>query len=247
MVVEGSKRELRAKVARRSSTPRANRPKSAQELRRAIEAPQLARAGGGGPAAAPHARHGPRLAAFRTMTPTETRWEIDTVHSELRFTVSHLVIAKISGRFASWRATVRLDDEDVRRSQVEVAIEAATIDTGNPARDADLRSREFLDVAHYPQIRFRSVEIVPAGDGDYLLNGELLIRGQAQPVTLFVADKGRIRDPSGHTRAAFFAHGEFDRRDFGMRAHSALDTGGLVVGDRVEVHVEAEAVNKERT
>jgi polyisoprenoid-binding protein YceI len=176
------------------------------------------------------------------MTPTQSAWDIDTVHSELRFTASHLVIARISGRFASWRARVHLDEADVRRSSVEVAIDAASLDTGNPARDADLRSREFLDAAHYPQIRFRSIEIVPAGDGDYLVNGELMIRGVARPVTLFVSDNGRIQDPSGRTRAAFFAHGEFDRQEFGMRSHSALDAGGLIVGDRVEVHVEAEAL-----
>jgi polyisoprenoid-binding protein YceI len=176
------------------------------------------------------------------MPAPDTTWEVDPAHSELRFTVSHLVIAKISGRFSRWRTTVRLDEADVRRSGVEVVIEAASLDTGNPARDADLRSDAFLDVGHHPHIRFRSLEIVPAGEGDFLVNGELTIRGVAQPVTLFVADKGRIRDPGGRTRAAFFAHGEFDRREFGMRAESKLDTGGFIVGDRVEVQVEAEAV-----
>jgi polyisoprenoid-binding protein YceI len=187
------------------------------------------------------------LLSVRIMTPTHTTWEIDPAHSELRFTVSHLVIGRISGRYGHWRTTVRLDEADVRRSSVEVAIDAASLDTGNPARDADLRSRQFLDVEHYPQIRFRSIEIVPAGGSDYLINGELMIRGVARPVTLFVSDKGRVRDPGGRMRAAFSAHGEFDRREFGMRSESKLEAGGFIVGDRVEVHVEAEAVEVTRS
>lgn len=167
-------------------------------------------------------------------------WRVDPVHSELRFTVSHLVIAKISGRFTRWRATVLLAMDDVRRSSVEVVVDAASVDTGNAERDAHLRSPDFFDVARYPEITFRSREIIPAGDGDYLINGELSLLGKLRPMTLFVADDGRAQDEGGSARAAFTAHGGFNRRDFGM-AEEGLAGAKLVIGDMVDVNVEAEA------
>jgi polyisoprenoid-binding protein YceI len=173
-------------------------------------------------------------------------WGIDIAHSELRFTVRHLVISKVSGRFTRWRANVWLEPE-VRHSAVEVVIDAASIDTGNEERDRHLRSAEFLDVERHPELSFHSREILPAGDGDYIVNGDLTIRGLTRPVTLFVTDHGRVRDDSGVNRAAFFAHGGFDRRDFGIRWHDKAGAGALIVGDEVEVHVEAEAVEYPET
>jgi polyisoprenoid-binding protein YceI len=171
-----------------------------------------------------------------------TVWKIDAGSSELRFTVSHLVISKISGRFARFWGTIEVDDASPERSTAELVIEAASIDTGNAERDAHLRSAAFLDAHRYPSIRFRSVEVVPAGHGDYMINGELTIRGQTQPVTMFVNDRGRVRDDEGRMRAAFYAHGGFDRQQFGVSWHETAAAGRLIVGDEVEVQVDAEAL-----
>ena len=175
------------------------------------------------------------------MTPQRTTWKIDAAHSEMRFTVSHLVIAKISGRFKRFWGTVHLDEANLTRSAVELVIDAASIDTGNGDRDAHLQSTEFLDVHHYPIIRFRSLEVVAAGDGDYLINGELTIRDQTRPVTMFVTDRGRVRDDRGSHKAAFYAHGGFNRQEFGVSWSNTMDSGALIVGDEVEVSMEAEA------
>jgi polyisoprenoid-binding protein YceI len=176
------------------------------------------------------------------MTTRDSLWTIDAAHSELRFTVSHLVIARVSGRFARWSGTVWLAHPDLRRSVVDIAIEAASIDTGNPERDAHLRSPDFLDTEIFPMIRVRSIDVVPAGDEDCLVNGELTIRGVSRPVTIVVSDQGRIRDEHGRQRAAFSAHASFNRRQFGILWHQTADAGTAIVGDQVEVHVEAEAV-----
>jgi len=175
------------------------------------------------------------------MSPPRTTWKIEAANSELRFTVSHLVISKVSGRFGRFWGTVHLDEEDVRRSTAELVIDAVSIDTGNAERDDHLRSPAFLDARHHPAIRFRSTEIVPAGRGDYLVNGELTIRDLTQPVTVFVTDRGRVRDDRGKLKAAFYAHGGFNRQEFGMSWHNTMDSGALIVGDEVEVHVDAEA------
>jgi polyisoprenoid-binding protein YceI len=174
--------------------------------------------------------------------PRHEEWLVDIANSELRFTVSHLVIAKISGRFTRWEATVHLDPIDVRCSSVEVVIDAASIDTGNAERDAHLRSPDFLNTTRHPQIRFTSREVVPAGQGDYLMSGELTLLGRSLPMTLFVSDEGRIRDAAGRARAAFTAHGGFNRRDFGMLEDRRLGAGKLIVGELVDVQIEAEAV-----
>jgi polyisoprenoid-binding protein YceI len=179
------------------------------------------------------------------MTPPTTIWKFEAANSELRFTVSHLVIAKISGRFSRFWCTVHLDEQDVKRSSAELVIDAASIDTGNAERDEHLRSAAFLDIHHHPTIRYRSTEIVPAGRGDYLVNGELTIRGQTLPVTVFVTDRGRVRDDQGRNKAAFYAHGGFNRQEFGITWHDTMDSGAVIVGDEVEVHVEAEALQAE--
>jgi polyisoprenoid-binding protein YceI len=179
------------------------------------------------------------------MSTKDSLWTIDTAHSELRFTVSHLAIARISGRFARWSGTVWVGHPDIRRSIVDVAIEAASIDTGNPARDAHLRSPDFFDAEHFRLIRFRNIDVVAADDGDFLVNGEMTIRGVSRLVTVVVSDRGRVRDEHGRQRAAFSAHAAFDRRQFGVRWHQTVAAGALVVGDQVEVDMEAEAVESD--
>jgi len=172
-----------------------------------------------------------------------TPWDIDTSHSALHFWVRHLVISKVHGRFARWAGTVELDEQDLTRSRVEVRIEAASIDTQVAERDAHLRSADFLDVANHPELAFTSRRIEKAGDA-YRVTGDLTIRGTTREVTLDAEYAGRAKDPWGNERAGFAAKVALDRRDYGLVWNAALEAGGVLVGEKVEISIELEAVKQ---
>ncbi len=170
-------------------------------------------------------------------------WGIDVGHSAIHFWVRHMVISKVHGRFAKWSGTLNLDADDLTRSTVDVRIDATSIDTQVADRDAHLRSADFLDVAKYPEIMFRSRRIEKAGAG-YRLVGELTIHGVAREVTLEAEYAGAAKDPWGNERAGFSAKTSLDRRDFGLVWNAALEAGGVLVGEKVEIAIELEAVKK---
>jgi polyisoprenoid-binding protein YceI len=127
---------------------------------------------------------------------------------------------------------------------VDVAVDASSIETGVADRDAHLRSADFFDVATYPEITFRSTRVEPQGQAGGRLTGTLTIRGISREVVLDVERHGQTRDPWGNDRAAFTARTAIDRKDFGLTWNQALETGGFVVGDRVELEIEIEAVRQ---
>jgi len=172
-----------------------------------------------------------------------TPWDIDVSHSAVHFYVRHMVISKVHGRFAKWTGALQLDPQDLTRSSVEVAIDAASIDTQVADRDAHLRSPDFLDVATHPQITFRSKRIEKAGDG-YRVVGDLRLHGVVREVTLEAEFAGTGKDPWGNERAGFSAKAALDRREFGLVWNAALETGGVLVGEKVEIAIELEAVKK---
>jgi polyisoprenoid-binding protein YceI len=171
------------------------------------------------------------------------RWDIDVAHSAIHFHVRHMVISKVHGRFARWQGAIQLDTEDLARSSVEVTIDAASIDTQVADRDAHLRSADFLDVEKHPQLTFRSRRIEPAGGG-YRVVGELELRGVKREVVLDAEFSGTGKDPWGNERAAFSAKASLDRRDFGLVWNAALEAGGVLVGEKVEITIELEAVKQ---
>ena len=171
-------------------------------------------------------------------------WDIDLVHSNLGFSVRHLVISKVHGRFARWSGTLALDDQRPEQSRVDIRIESASIDTHEPQRDAHLRSADFLDSDAHPEISFRSTRIESAGDHRYQVAGDLTIAGVTRPIRLDVETLGRTRDPWGGERAGFSARTSLDRRDFGLVWNQALESGGVLVGEKVEIEVEIEAVRR---
>ncbi|HEY6866704.1 MAG TPA: YceI family protein [Candidatus Eisenbacteria bacterium] len=171
-------------------------------------------------------------------------WDIDPVHSNLGFSVRHLVISRVHGRFARWSGTLALDDQRPEQSRVDVRIESASIDTHEPQRDAHLRSADFLDSDAHPEIAFRSTRIESAGDHRYQVAGDLTIAGVTRPIRLDVETLGRTRDPWGGERAGFSARTSLDRRDFGLVWNQALESGGVLVGEKVEIEVEIEAVRR---
>lgn len=169
-------------------------------------------------------------------------WNIDTTHSGIHFSVRHMVFAKVRGRFTDWSGAIHLDPTHPARSGVEVEIQAGSIDTGVADRDSHLRSPDFLDVERFPTLRFRSKEIEEAGGDRYRITGDLTIRGVTREVVLDVEYAGQAKDPWGNRRAAFTATASLDRGDFGLRWNQVLEAGGVLVGDRIEVQIEVQAV-----
>lgn len=172
------------------------------------------------------------------------RYVIDTAHSKVSFVVSHMVIGKVRGMFDDFSGTITTDSEDITKSKVEVAIKAASIDTGNDKRDDHLRSDDFLAAATHPEITFVSDRIEMSGDG-YVAHGQLTIRGVSRPVALPFTLLGTIQDPWGNTRAGLdFEPITIDRQEYGVSWSKTLDAGGLVAGNEVKIELAVEAVKQ---
>jgi polyisoprenoid-binding protein YceI len=185
-----------------------------------------------------------REAIQASVTATATapgRWEADVDPSDLRFKLRHLIVAEITGHLQRWRASVELDPADPTRSIVEAVLDPASIDTGEPERDDQVRSAEFLDVIRFPEIRFRSRQIEPgAGPNLFTVVGELTIRDTTRDVTLELEDLGRgdlPRAPGTGRARAFQVRGLFNRQEFGLHWNQDLATRGLILSDTVEVTV----------
>jgi polyisoprenoid-binding protein YceI len=181
----------------------------------------------------------------KTLTvPAVESWSIDPMHSNIAFNVRHLVITKVHGRFTEWNGSLVLGGPDYADSKVEFTIDAASIDTREPQRDAHLRSADFFDVEKYPTIEFKSRRVETAGEDRYRVIGDLTIHGVTREVVLDVEEGGRARDPWGNDRVGFTAKTSIDRGDFGLTWNQALETGGVVVGDKVQIELEIEAYKK---
>ena len=172
------------------------------------------------------------------------RWEIDSSHSSVHFSVRHLVIAKVRGLFARWSGTVHAPDGDFSKATVDVTIDASSIDTGVAQRDAHLKSPDFFDVTEYPELRFVGKRVEPRSGAEIDVVGDLTIKGITREVLLRVEPHGQAKDPWGNVRAAFTAKTSIDRKDFGLTWNQVLETGGVMVGDRVDIEAEIEAVRQ---
>jgi polyisoprenoid-binding protein YceI len=172
------------------------------------------------------------------------RYEIDPGHSGIQFSVRHLMISKVRGRFTRWGGTILMDEEHPEESTAEVVIDASSIDTGLEPRDADLRSANFLDVADYPNITYRTKRIERVDESHFNVVGHLTIRGVTREVPLQVEYAGRAADPYGNVRAAFSTSTSINRKDFGLTWNVALESGGVMVGDRVDIDADVEAIRR---
>jgi polyisoprenoid-binding protein YceI len=172
------------------------------------------------------------------------RWEIDSSHSSVHFSVRHLVIAKVRGTFARWSGTVQVPDGDFSKATVAVTIDASSIDTGVADRDAHLKSADFFNAAQYPELRFVGKRVQPRSGADIDVVGDLTIKGITREVVLRVEQLGQTKDPWGNLRAAFSAKASIDRKDFALTWNQVLETGGVMVGDRVEIEAEIQAVKQ---
>ncbi|MGH9102255.1 MAG: YceI family protein [Acidimicrobiales bacterium] len=170
------------------------------------------------------------------------RWTIDPVHSSVELSVRHMMVSKVKGRFTRFSGTIVVG-EDPFDSSVTASIEAASVDTHDPNRDNHLRSPDFFDVERFPTLDFRSTEVRP-GSGGHVLAGDLTIHGVTRPVELRLEHNGTGPDPYGGIRTGFSAETEINRKDFGLTWNAAIETGGAVVGDKIRVTLEIEAVRE---
>jgi polyisoprenoid-binding protein YceI len=177
-------------------------------------------------------------------TATQTRtFQIDKAHSEAAFQVRHL-ISKVRGRFSDLDGTIAFDADHPERSVVDVAIQAASIDTGTPDRDAHLRSDDFFAVEKFPAISFRSTSIVPKGQGVFDVTGDLTMRGVTRAVVIPVSYLGAATEPWGNQKVAFEGDLTLNRKDYGLNWNAAIETGGFLVGDEVKVSLSIQAAAK---
>jgi len=167
-------------------------------------------------------------------------WTIDPSHSDVSFTVRHLMVSKVRGTFSRFSGSLVIADDPLA-SSVEASIDLNSIDTRDEGRDNHLRSEDFFHVEQHPDMTYRSTGVRRDGN-DFVVDGELSLHGVTRPVPLGLEFNGVSQDPWGGTRAGFSATTEINRRDFGIDISMPLDGGGVVVGDKVKVHLEVEAI-----
>jgi polyisoprenoid-binding protein YceI len=176
--------------------------------------------------------------------PSVTSWSIDPAHTHVEFAVRHMMITTVKGRFGIVQGTVRIDEDHHSRSEVEITIDADSIDTREAQRDAHLKSADFFDVEKYPKLTFKSTRVSDVKGDDFKLHGDLTIHGVTHPVTLDVTAEGRGKDPWGAERAGFTARTQIKRSDYGLTWNQALETGGLLVGDDIKINLDVELVKQ---
>jgi polyisoprenoid-binding protein YceI len=181
--------------------------------------------------------------ATQTQTRTST-WEIDPAHSIAEFSVKHLVVTTVKGRFRDFEASLAIDETNPENSSVTASIDVASIDTNMPDRDAHLRSDDFFNAEQFPRITFVSTGVEKTGEREYNVRGDLTIRDVTRPVSLKTEFEGEIDDPWGNRRAAFTATTEISRKEFNVRWNQMLETGGAVVSDSVKIALHIEAVQQ---
>lgn len=172
-----------------------------------------------------------------------TTWNVDTAHATAEFKVKHMMIANVKGHFSKVTGVLHHHETDPRKSRVEALIEASSIETRDPQRDAHLKSADFLHVEQFPTLLFKSTDIKVAGDGELKVEGDLTIRGVTRAVTFAVeGPTPETKDPWGNSRIAISATVKINRKDFGLTWNAALEAGGFLVGDEVTITLDVEFI-----
>jgi polyisoprenoid-binding protein YceI len=167
-------------------------------------------------------------------------WTVDPVHSRVGFVARHMMVTKVRGTFTDYQGDVTIAENPLD-STVSVVVQMASIETGNGDRDGHLRTNDFFDVTQYPTMTFESTS-VEADDGSYKLHGDLTLKGVTKPVTFDVEFEGVTGDPWGGTRAGFSAEATINRKDWGVEWNAPLETGGVMVGDKVQIELDIQMV-----
>ncbi|MGG5254156.1 YceI family protein [Neobacillus sp. SM06] len=176
---------------------------------------------------------------------TKTKWTIDPAHSSVDFSIRHMMIANVKGTFHDFQAEVAADVTDLTTASIEFTVNINSIDTRNKDRDAHLLSADFFDVENYPTMTFRSTSIKKLDEGEYEVTGDLSLHGFSNQEIFVVVFEGQGKDPWGNEKAGFSAQGTINRAEYGLTWNSALETGGVLVGDKVKINLQIEAAKAE--
>ncbi|GIV53087.1 MAG: polyisoprenoid-binding protein [Candidatus Kapaibacterium sp.] len=185
------------------------------------------------------------VAASASLFAQGAAWKVDQSHSNVLFTVDHMVISEVTGYFKVFDGTVTVSKPDWSDAQIEFTVDVASINTDNERRDNHLRSEDFFDAAKYPKATFKATGMRKVGQNKYKLTGDLTIRGTTKKVTWDVTFKGQTKDPWGNLRAGFIAETTINRFDFGLKWNNLTETGGLIVGKDVRVRVNLELIKQD--
>ena len=170
-----------------------------------------------------------------------TKWNVDASHTNVSFSVKHMVVSKVKGSFGKVEGTIEGNPEDLTGAKIDFKIDVATINTNSEDRDNHLRSADFFETEVHPQITFVSTDIVNKGDDEYDLTGDITIKGITKKITFKTEYEGKGKNPWGVDVVAFEAKGKVSRKDFGLTWNQALETGGVLVGDDIKIAIDIQA------
>lgn len=173
-----------------------------------------------------------------------TTWVLDPTHSELTFRVKHLMITNVKGKFRKFDAKIETPGDDFSKAKVIATVDAASVDTNNSDRDGHLQSADFFDIANHPELRFEGTSFEKLDDYNYQLKGNLFMKGVNKPITLEVEFGGFIKDPYGNQKAGFSFSGKINRKEWGLNWNAALEAGGVVVSEEVQINGEVQFVKQ---
>ncbi len=177
------------------------------------------------------------------MTTATTTWNIDAAHSAAEFKVKHMMISNVKGKFTGLSGVLSLDEADVTKSAIEASIPINTISTGDEQRDGHLKSADFFDAEKFPTMTFKSAKVTPASGGEFTVTGDLGLHGVTKPVTFDVEGLSQpAKDPWGNLRIGLSATAKINRKDFGLTWNSALETGGVLVGEDISITLDVEFI-----
>jgi polyisoprenoid-binding protein YceI len=167
-----------------------------------------------------------------------TKWAIDPTHSEIGFKVKHMMFTNVSGKFGTYDATIVTDDDNFENASIEFSADINSIDTNNADRDNHLKSADFFDGDKHPKLTFKASSFTKKDGHNYELTGDLSIKGVTKTVKFPVEFSGLMKDPWGNTKAGLNIDGKINRKDWGLNWNSALETGGVLVGEEVKLNIE---------
>ena len=180
--------------------------------------------------------------AVATVTDLSGTYVLDPAHTRVGFVARHAMVTKVRGQFNEFEGTAVVDGTDLTRSTVQLTIQAASIDTRNAQRDEHLRTNDFLDLANYPQITFTSTSVAHLGGNDFEVTGDLTIKDVTKQITIPIEFTGAATDPFGNQRIGFEGSTEIVRSDYGVTYNAALETGGVLVSDKIVLEFEISAI-----
>ncbi len=172
---------------------------------------------------------------------TKTKWAVDTAHSSIDFAIRHMMVSKVKGTFHDFEATIDANPEDLTDATIEFSVDVNSVDTRNNDRDNHLRSADFFDGENHPKMTFQATKIEKKSPGEYVITGDMTIRGTTKPETFTVTYEGSGKDPWGNEKVGFEAHGAISRSEYGLTWNQALETGGVLVADQVQITLDIQA------